>query len=124
MILDEQSGNTVCNALAALFNGGAVLFHTDADTEVAKCTMNDPAFGAASNGAADMVTSPAVKDYNTQVGTIDHAHLIEADGTIRTKHTCGLTSESEFVFLGMYFEVTNTLEVTAMAIVFPVETIT
>jgi len=123
MILSEYSGNFICDTLAGLFNGGAVLFHTSADAEVAKCTMNDPAFSAASNGAADMIASPAVKDYNTQTGTIDHAHLTESDGTIRTKHTCGLTSASEFVFLSLYFEVTNTLEVTAMAIVFPVETI-
>jgi hypothetical protein len=50
--LQNNARNAACDAIAALHNGGTLIFQTSGDAEVATVTFSGTAFGAASTGTA------------------------------------------------------------------------
>jgi len=115
MNLATPGANTVCDAFVDSLDGGSIMFHTSGDAEVAKCTMNTPAFGASASGVATMVTSPDVEDANTTAGTIAHAHFLNSGDTIQSQMTCG-TGAEEFVFSSLVFANGETLKITSLTV--------
>jgi hypothetical protein len=75
----------MCDALVDLVDAGAAAgtleFQTGAGAEVATCTLNDPAFGAAAAGVATMGVAPAVTDASATGGTTTKALFKDSNGT-------------------------------------------
>ena len=87
VVLATDTRNAMADAVAALCNGGTLVFETDGDVEVATCTFNATAFGAAASGIA--TANAIVDDTNATGGVIEHvtfvtvgvADILEADVT-------------------------------------------
>ncbi len=115
MDVSADGANAACDGFVDELNSGFVWFHTSGDAEVAKCTMNNPAFGASAAGVATMAVGTDVEDTNTTAGTIEHAHLAKSDNTLMSEMTCG-TGAEEIVFSSLVFGTGETLQVTSLTV--------
>ncbi len=107
--------NAICNAFVDLLDSGNILFHNTAHSSIGVCPMNAAAYSSAVTGVATMAVSPAVTDATTMAGTVEHAHLQDANDALLAKMTCGVDSE-EFVFSSLTFALNDTITITACTV--------
>lgn len=124
--LEAIARTAAADAIVDLIDGDAtpgnlILYLADGTTEVATLPLNNPAFGAASNGVATLVVSPAVED-TSATGNASAATVAKfKTGTAGTAIlSCSVGTSGAYIILtNNVIEATETVRITSLTLTVP-----